>query len=381
MAKGKAIILEEIGMDKFKPARYDMYDPEEGCITAKIAMCGICGTDVHVAHGRLEMPLPAMLGHEWCGTVTALGKNVSTDYVGNPLKVGDYVTSAVGRCGHCWFCRNTPRENLCENISLIGLWGTPAPVPKHFYGAYSEMVYLEPQVPVFKFPEGLTIEEMCMAEPMMVATRVWKRAMAAGQNCQFDGEGVDVSQHLVILGSGPIGMSILVVALVHGMKSIVVIDPIEERLEVAKKLGAMATINPKEVDTIEKRVERVKELTGQPVGADVVIEATGEPPAFVEAFKHVRRGGTFVEMGHYTDTGDGTVNPHHDFTNKDIQCFGMWAHTKYDMKTDLAIMAKAKDIGIPFGDIIAKKAGIDETPEMLKLHEDRKVPGKIGVSP
>jgi len=122
-------------------------------------------------------------------------------------------------------------------------------------------------------------------------------------------------------------------------------------------------------------------LTGQPVGADVVIEATGEPPAFVESFKHVRRGGVFVEMGHYTDTGDGTVNPHHDFTNKEISCFGMWAHTKYDMKTDLAIMAKAKDIGIPFGDIIAKKAGLDETPEMLKLHEARSVPGKIAVMP
>jgi L-iditol 2-dehydrogenase len=183
---------------------------------------------------------------------------------------------------------------------------------------------------------------------------------------------------------GPIGMSILVTALVYGIGNFIVIDLIQNRLEQAKhlvgNLAVIHTINSKEVNTLEKRVQMVRELTNG-IGADVVIEAAGEPPAFEEAIKHVRRGGTLVEMGHYSDTGDATINPHKDICNKDIQLFGMWAHSSYDMKTAIAVMQRAKMLGIPFGDIIVKEAKLGDTVEMLKLHERRAVPGKIGIVP
>ena len=265
-------------------------------------------------------------------------------------------------------------------MALVGIWPEPVDKPPWFYGAYSEYVYIEPNIPTFKIPDGFTPEEMVMAEPIDVAARVWTRALAASTCASFVGEGVNVTQTVAILGSGPIGMSILVTALVHGMGNIIMIDPIQERLDKAKVLGAAHTINPKEVSTMEEREKLVKELTGG-IGADVVIEATGEPPAFVEAFRLVRRGGTFVEMGNCTDTGDATVNQHRDFVHKDIQVFGSWAHTSYDMKMAMAIMVRAKAMGIPFGKIVSEKAKIDQTPKMVERHEARVSPGKIVVAP
>lgn len=380
MQKGAGMILKKAGFENYELREFPVPEPADDAILAKVLMCGICGTDVHITRGRLPMPFPTMLGHEWCGTVAALGKNVKTDFLGKPLKVGDYITTAVGSCGKCWFCRNTPRSNLCEKMAMIGIWPEPVDKPPWFYGAYSEYAYIEPNIPTFKLPDGLSLEEMVLAEIFDVTARVWTRALAASTCASFIGEGVNITQTVVILGSGPIGMGILVTALVHGIGNVIMIDPIKERLDKAKVLGAAHTINPKEVSTMEEREKLVKELTGG-IGADVVIEATGEPPAFVEAFRLVRRGGTFVEMGHFTDTGDATINPHRDFVHKDIQVFGTWAHTSYDMRLSLAIMVRAKAMGIPFSKIVADKITIDQTPKGLERHEARVVPGKIVVVP
>lgn len=382
MEKGAGMILNKAGFENYELREFPVPEPGDDAILAKVLMCGICGTDVHITRGRLPMPFPTMLGHEWCGTVEALGKNVKTDFIGKPLKVGDYVTTAVGSCGKCWFCRNTPRSNLCETMAMIGIWPEPVNKPPWFYGAYSEYAYIEPNIPVFKIPDGFTLEEMVMAEPIDVASRVWTRALGASSCASFAGEGVNVTQTVAILGSGPIGMSILVTALVHGMGNIIMIDPIQERLDKAKVLGAAHTINPMDaaMDTVEKRVKAVKDLT-EGIGADVVIEAAGEPPAFEEAFELVRRGGTFVEMGHFTDTGDATVNPHRHFVNKDIQVFGTWAHTSYDMRNAIAIMIRAKAMGIQFGKIVSEIAKIDQTAKMVEKHEARVSPGKIVVTP
>lgn len=381
--KGSAQILTGVGFDKYELREFPVPEPADDAVLAKVLMCGICGTDVHITRGRLAMPFPTMLGHEWCGTVLALGKNVTTDYLGKPLKVGDYVTTGVGSCGKCWFCRNTSRANLCDKMALIGIWPEPIDKPPYFYGAWSEYVYIEPFIPIFKIPKGFTPEEMTMAEPIDVAARVWGRALAGGTDAAVVGEGVNIGQTMAILGMGPIGMSILVTALVHGMGNIIVVDPIQDRLDKAKLLAAgrnIHTINPKEVKTVEDRAQLVKELTGG-VGADLVIEAAGEPPAFEEAFKLVRRGGTFVEMGHFTDTGNATVNPQKDFVHKDIQVFGMWAHTGLDMRLSIAIMERAKQMGIPFGKIVTETAKLDKAVEFMKKHEARVSPGKLAVTP
>ena len=78
---------------------YPISEQSDDAVIGKVLMCGICGTDVHITRGRLPMAFPTILGHEWCSQVAALGKSVKRDWVGRPLKVGDYITTAVGSCG------------------------------------------------------------------------------------------------------------------------------------------------------------------------------------------------------------------------------------------------------------------------------------------
>jgi threonine dehydrogenase-like Zn-dependent dehydrogenase len=380
MPTAKAMVLKGSGWDKFELRSFPLVEPGPGAVVADVVLCGICGTDPHIVSGALPVVFPTILGHEWFGRVKALGDGVTTDFTGKPLKEGDFITSTAGSCGKCWFCRNLPgRSALCENVQLIGgFMGRPVDKPNHFYGGFGEVVYIEPTLPILKLPDGLTEREMVLAEPMNVAVRVWERALAAS-NAMYAGEGVLPRQTVVILGSGPIGLCVYVVATLWGMSNIVLVDPIEERLAVARKLGAKHTLSHREYDTIQKRQKYILELT-HGIGADVVIEAAGTPSAFEEAFKLVRRGGTIVEMGHFADAGNATVNPH-EILYKDIQLFGDFGHTVHDFINALELMKKAKEAGIPYGDIVRDIRSYSEVPSAIKDVKNKVVPGKIAIRP
>jgi L-iditol 2-dehydrogenase len=226
----------------------------------------------------------------------------------------------------------------------------------------------------------MTEKEMVLVEPIAVATRAFKRAQSGGTDCAYAGEGVDPSQTVVIQGLGPIGQSHVVVNNVYGMSNIIGIDIIPSRLEQAKKMGAKEVINMKEYPKMDDRVEKVMELTNG-IGADVVIEASGVPAAFTEALNLVRRGGTVVEMGHFTNTGETSVNPHVHFCNKEVNCFGDWGYSKFEYRTAIAVMSKAKKMGIPFSDICAEIAPLEDLPNQIIRQEKKLSPGKIAVRP
>ncbi|MEM3059485.1 MAG: zinc-binding dehydrogenase, partial [Methanomassiliicoccales archaeon] len=362
----KAMVLTKAGgPENLKMMDFPVPKAAPGDIVADVKLCGVCGTDTHIIYGRLPVPLPHILGHEWFGTVRQLGKGVKVDYTGKPLEEGDYIATCLAKCGECWFCHNTPgRESLCMNMDVVGISTHTANDPPHLWGGFAEMVYIPKHMPVFKFPPGLTEKEMVLVEPMAVATRTFKRAQAGGTDCAHAGEGVDPSQTVVIQGLGPIGQCHTVVNNVYGMTNIIGIDIVPSRLEQAKKMGATEVINMKEYATTEDRVERIMELTNG-IGADVVIEATGVPAAFSEALKLVRRGGTVVEMGHFTNTGETSVNPHVDFCNKEVNVFGSWGYSRFEYRTAMAVMSKAKKMGIPFGEICAEIAPLEDLPNQV----------------
>lgn len=388
MEKAKAMVLTKFGSpDYLEVQEFPVPEPADDAIVARVKMCGVCGTDTHVVYGRLKLPLPTILGHEWFGVVEKLGSNVKTDFTGKPLNEGDYIATCGGACGKCWFCKNTPgRTNLCDSLYIVGLWPTPCDQPPHLFGGFAEYVYVDTtKLPVFKFPPGLSENEMVLVEPMAVATRTWKRAIAGSTCASYAAEGWEASQTIAIQGLGPIGQCHVTTALVHGVDRLILIDLMKDRLEEGKKLadavGAETLlINLKEVPNVEDRVKMVKDFT-YGVGADIVIEATGAPPAFAEAFKLVRRGGTIVEMGHFTDTGSIQVNPHIDLCNKDVQVFGSWAYPGFEYKTAIAVMAKAKKVGIPFGNILKEVNPLEELPNSIRRQEEKKVPGKIAIKP
>jgi L-iditol 2-dehydrogenase len=130
--------------------------------------------------------------------------------------------------------------------------------------------------------------------------------------------------------------------------------------------------------TTDDRVEAILDLT-YGIGADAVMEATGVPAAFSEAFKLVRRGGTVVEMGHFTNTGETKVNPHVDFCNKEVDCFGDWGYSRFEYRTAIAVMEKAKKIGADFESICADVQPLYDLPAQILRQEKREAPGKIAI--
>jgi len=379
---GKAAVWDEPSFDAVEIKDYPIPDVKKGDVLAKVTGCGICGTDVEITRGNLPSPFPIVLGHEWFGQVEELGEGVEEDTLGKPLEKGDYITAATGECGECYYCKEVPaRPNLCDSLFLHGIMPETSDDWPHFIGAFAQYSYVSKELPIFKLPDGLTDQERLMAEPIDVAAHVWSKAVAGATDANYAAEGMDESKWILIQGAGPIGLSILTTSLVNGGYKTIVVDPIQERLDKAEELGAMHTVNLDEFDSFDDCAEYVKDLTHRGVGADIGIEATGEPKAFEQIFDYLRRGSTLVEMGHYADAGDSTINPSLDLCNKEINLFGSWAHHRHDFKRAIDIMKRAKQLDIPFGEIVPDRIPLDEVVQGLKDHRDHVKPGKIMVDP
>ena len=245
-------------------------EPGAGEIVVKVAACGVCHTDLHyIDHGvpTFKKP-PLILGHEAAGLVAKVGAGV-TD-----RKEGDRILlPAVLTCGHCDNCR-TGRENICLNMRMFG---------NDIDGSYAEYV-LAPAKDSFILPEAIPlIEGSIIADAISTPFHAVKNrgAIRGGDN-------------VVVFGCGGIGLNIVQVATAFGAH-VIAVDVKDAKLEVARSLGAMETINPEQVERVDKQVRK---LTGG--GADVAFEAIGNPTTIAGAFGCVRNGGRLVVVG-YTD--------------------------------------------------------------------------------
>jgi 6-hydroxycyclohex-1-ene-1-carbonyl-CoA dehydrogenase len=262
----KAAIFDEAK----KPLRMDDVEkPKMGKddVLVKIAACGVCHTDLHYTdHGvPTYKPAPMILGHEPSGYAVEVGENVKN------FKEGDKVLiPAVLTCGVCDFCR-TGRENICQNMVMLG---------NHIDGAYAEYIKV-PAKDIFLLPDEIPLEE-----GSIIADAISTPFHAVKNRAQ-----VKPGDSVVVFGCGGIGINIVQVAAAVG-GSVIAVDVLDKKLEWAKKLGAIATINPKKVEKLSKEI---KKLTGG--GADIAIEAIGKPETIQEAFGTLRKGGRLVVVG------------------------------------------------------------------------------------
>ncbi|MBU0518205.1 zinc-binding dehydrogenase [bacterium] len=242
--------------------------PGSGEILVKVAACGVCHTDLHyVDHNVPTFKDPPMiLGHEPSGIIASVGKDVKT------FKEGDRVLlPAVLTCGYCRNCR-IGKENICDNMQMFG---------NHIDGAYAEYV-LAPAKDAIPMPDDVPLEEGSIIADAI--STPYHAVVNRGQ--------VKAGDNVVIFGCGGVGINTVQVAAAVGA-SVIAVDIIPEKLEMAKKLGAQETINAKEVDRIDKVV---KKMTGG--GADVTFEAVGNPKTIQDAFACIRKGGRTVLIGY-----------------------------------------------------------------------------------
>lgn len=241
---------------------------ETGDVLVKVAACGCCHTDLHyMDHGvpTFKKP-PLILGHEISGTVAEVGAGVTN------FKVGDRVLApAVSSCGTCVNCRSG-RENICMNMKMPG---------NDFDGGLAEYFKIQGK-DLFHLPEEIPLQEGCI-----IADAITTPYHAVRNRAQ-----VKAGDTVVVFGCGGIGINMVQMAAAVG-GSVIAVDLMDDKLELAKKFGAIATINPKNVEKVSKEVRK---LTGG--GADIAIECIGNPKTMEQAFDCLRIGGRFTVVGY-----------------------------------------------------------------------------------
>jgi len=354
----KAAILEDV--EKLRVVDYPEPSVEPNGLLLKTELCGVCGTDMHLYGGNMAIPFPVIPGHEFVGTIKEIGEEAtSMEIRGQPLAEGDRVVVVPGTnrfCGDCYFCRFMPHKpTLCTNRKVLGVNMTSAE-PPHLLGGWAEKIYVDAEhFWVYKVPDEVPPEVAVLTEPMAVSSRAFERAYAPG--LPTFGEGFGVGGTVAVQGAGAIGLLTVATAKMAGAGKIMVIDMVDERLKMAERLGADDVIDMRTFKTSEERVSEVQRLTNG-LGADVVVECVGVPAAVPEGIDMTRRGGKFVEVGHYTDPGTVPVNPH-TICFKDMDILGSWTYPPTQFGTVLELMRQSMG-RLPLDEVVTKVYGVAE---------------------
>lgn len=256
----------------------DREEPELGPtgVRVRIRAGGICGSDLHYFHhyrmGDFPVREPFVLGHEAAGDVVEIGAGVTR------VKLGDRVTINPSHpCGTCEYCL-AGRALLCPDIIFLG---SSRKFP-HIQGMFAE-TYRTDEAQCFVVPESLSINAAAFAEPLSVALHATGHA------------GPLLGAAVLISGSGPIGSLILLAAKLAGAASVTMTDVLDAPLKVAEAIGADRVVNVGSGDGA------LVDPT-QPRGSfDVAFDASGHPDAVLSAIRHLRPGGTFVQVGTFAD--------------------------------------------------------------------------------
>jgi threonine dehydrogenase-like Zn-dependent dehydrogenase len=285
-------------------------DLPAGAALLRTARSEVCGTDVHLWHGRLPgVPYPIIPGHVSAGTLEAVrGPLHGLD--GSILREGDRaVFFDVHRtCGRCRACTVHRTPTRCPSRRVYGITD---PAADGLFGGWSQAIYLEAGVGAARLPDAVTFDDYIGAGcGLQTAVHILERAAL--------GPGDSV----LVQGTGAVGLSAVALARLSGASTVIAIGAPAPRLDLARAMGAEYVYDV-HGSTPGQRLEEVRALThGE--GVDVVIEAAGSPRAIEEGLTLARDGGRYVVAGHYTDAGPSSVNAHQHINRKHLEILGCW---------------------------------------------------------
>ena len=299
-------------------------DLGDGAALLRTERSEVCGTDVHLWHGRLSgVPYPIIPGHVSAGVLESIrGRANAID--GSTLREGDRaVFFDVHRtCGRCRACTVHGTPTRCPSRRVYGITD---PAAEGLFGGWSQYVYLEPGVGIARLPDAVGFEDYIGGGcGLLTAVHIIERArLQAGET-------------VLVQGTGAVGLSAIALARLAGASRVFAIGAPAPRLVLAQRMGA-DLILPLDATTPAQRLERVRDLTyGE--GADVVVEAAGSARAFEEGVTLVRDGGRYVVAGHYTDVGHSTINAHRDINRKHLEILGCWGSQARHFLSALTIL-------------------------------------------
>lgn len=343
----KAAMLVEPGILEIQ--EFPKPELEEGAMLVKPLMCGICGTDKHCYKGEsvqyagtpreISGPYPAIPGHENVGEIVETkppkGEKF-VDFHGKQLQKGDrIVISPDIMCGKCYWCRHSFGYSWCDNIRSYG--HLDSSVSPYLYGGWGELMYIFPGSHVYKISDDVSNQIGVLAEPMAVT---YSLDIAKGHS-SLPHEGFSSGDSVVVFGVGPLGLCHLIKARLLGAGKIIAIDKSGYRLEFADDYGSDYSLNVDHTTT-EERLSSIRDITDGR-GADVVIECAGVKEVVVEGIEMLRQGGTFVEVGHFVDVGEVSINPHRHLCAKNIRLIGQMNLSYTGMMPSIELMMANRD--------------------------------------
>jgi 2-desacetyl-2-hydroxyethyl bacteriochlorophyllide A dehydrogenase len=268
--------------------------PGPGEVVVEVAACGLCGTDLHILQGEFAPTLPVIPGHEFAGTVVALGPGALEVNEGDRVAVDPSLY-----CHECHYCRRG-RNNLCSRWGAIGV--TTA-------GGAAQYVAV-PAANCVKLPEHVATADATLIEPLSCAVR------------GYDVLSSQLGSHVLIYGAGTMGLMMLRLAQRVGATSIDVVDLNRDRLSIAKGLGVT-------------HAETSPEGLEPAFGWDLVVDATGNANAIQDGLGRVAPGGTFLQFGVADYAARATIEPYRIY-NQEITITGSMAvlHS-YERAADL----------------------------------------------
>ena len=317
----------------------------------------VCGTDVHLHHGKLAgVPYPLIPGHVSVGRIAKM-RGPIRDAEGTPFREGDVVTflDVHETCNACWECLVAKQSTRCPHRKVYGItYGAR----DGLLGGWAQAIWMKPGVKMLHLPAELAPETFIGGGCGLVT------ALHA-----VDRADVRLGQSVAVLGVGPVGQSAIAFAALSGATDVVAIGAPDDRLAFARRMGATETLS---LDVPgPERTEAVRRLT-RGRGVDVVIEAAGAPEAVPQALDLVRDGGRVVIAGHYTDNGPASIHPHWQINRKHVEIRGCWGSDYGHFHRGVALAARYGD-RVPWREMVSRGYGLAEAGAALAAVESRSV--------
>lgn len=310
--------------------------PGPGEIVVEVRAAATCGTDLKSyrrGHPKLFPTLPALFGHEFAGVVEAVGPDVSGFVPG--MRV---VAANTAPCGACWACTKG-RESLCEQLTFLN-------------GAFAERILVPAPIVrrnTYELPEHVPFDAAAPLEPL--ATVVHGVAEA----------GIELGDVVAVHGAGPIGLMFVRLASLRGA-SVIAIDRTPYRLQEARRLGAVETVDISDEDDPARRAEAIRAAIPDRPGYDVAIEAAGHAEVWEQAIASLRPGGTAVLFGGPAPGSVVRLDPvamhYEEYTLK-----GVFHHTPHYVRTALDLLSSG---GLDGRDLVTATRPLDALVDSLE---------------
>lgn len=311
-------------------------------VLLRVSHCGVCGTDLHFVMDGWGRP-GSIGGHEYSGTVALLGEAVTGWSTGDAVIAG--TDSGCGTCAHC----RAHRTSLCQAKSDPGL--------SEFVGAFAEFKCVD-AAQLHRIPEGLSLREAAIAEPVAVALHGITRS------------GIERGQSALITGAGPVGMFTLAVLRAQGIEDVTVSEPSAARRELAKRVGAARVVEP------DALVSPAPPFAVVDHAFDVAFECSGKAAAMESALAQLAKAGTLCLLG------TGMEKPRLDAMRvllSELVVTGAYEYDENGLAAALDLIAAGRldtDLLIEAADV-----GLDGLQSAMEGLAAGKIAGKVLVAP